>query len=113
MNSDVFEKNIGSLVRHAELPSDDAAKNRARVEFLRAAEPPPAARSWGLPSTAAALLIAILIYGTARRGAAPAPPKEAPFTKTAQDSTPTFVAIQGAGGDHFLKGTLKGTKGNN
>ena len=39
MNSELFEKNIGKLILQAALPADDATRDRARAEFLRATGP--------------------------------------------------------------------------
>jgi len=108
MNSDFFEKNIGKLVRQAALPADDATRDRARAEFLRTAQPRPAARSWALAVAAAALLLAALVYGATRTETPTAPPS-IPFTKDPQDAEPAFATVPGSGGDHFLSGVLKGT----
>jgi len=108
MKSELFEKNIGELVRQAALPANDATRDRARELFLSSMGPRPAGRSWGLAAAAATLLLAALIYGATRTGSPSAPPS-IPFMKEPQDSAPAFATVPGSGGDPFLSGSLKGT----
>ena len=109
MNPELFEKNIGKLIHQAALLPDVATRERARAEFLLAAQPSPTARSWGLAVTAAALLLAALVYGSLHPGASPAPPSVP--SKEPQESPPSYTTLQTSGGNDLLKCVLKTTNG--
>ena len=111
MSSEMFERNLGRLVRRAALPADDAARTRARAEFLRAAEAGSPSRSRGLAVAAAAILAGALVT-VATRGVPPVPPGPTPsLGRQSQEPPLRFAVIPGRGGDEVLKGVLKAAKG--
>ncbi|HLY75413.1 MAG TPA: hypothetical protein VKU80_14930 [Planctomycetota bacterium] len=110
MSSDLFERNLGRLVRQAALPVDSQRTLRARAEFLRAAESNPTGRSRGLAIAAAALLVCALVYG-AMRSEFPAGTRPVPFSKEAQERPPSSTAVRMTGGNEFLTGVLETAKG--
>jgi hypothetical protein len=110
MTSDLFEKNMGKLVRQAALVIDDERRTRARAEFLRAVRATPSGRSGGLAAAAAALLICALLYGAVRSGASTAPPST-PFSKERQEPPPSETTLQISGGNELLRGGLKTSRG--
>jgi hypothetical protein len=107
----MFDRNLSRLLRHAALPSDDAARSRARAEFLRLSEPSSTGRARALAVAAAAILICVLVYG-ATRGNAPSPSAPViPVMKDPQEMAAPFRAVPGRGGNEHLKGALTVSKG--
>ena len=97
MSSEIFEKNVGEMLRRAGLRPDEA---RAKERFVREIEVPGERRSWKVAAAAAAILLGITLIWSAR--------SERPFdSTTGQSSTPespTVRTIRAQGGNDLLAG---------
>lgn len=71
MSSEIFDRNIGELVKRGALRPDAA---RARERFLGAVAAPPERRSWAVAAAAAAVLVAATIVWSAKPGNSPVEP---------------------------------------
>lgn len=111
MSTERLDRNLSRLLRFAVLPSDGAARSRARAEFLRVAEPASPGRARGLAVAAAAVLIGALVYAAIRDGAPPPSAPTLPFAREPQEPAAPFKPVPGAGGNPILKGVLTVSRG--
>jgi hypothetical protein len=95
--SDLFDKNVGDLIRAGALPLDVDRTARARARFLRQDRP-----GWKLAAAAAAVLIAVTIVSSARTRT-PVPP---PATSLPLQAKPP-VPVPMEGGNDLLKGSIR------
>jgi hypothetical protein len=111
MSSDLFEKNVGEMIRRAGLRPDEA---RARERFLREIEAPEERRSWKVAAAAAAILVAVTIVWSARserpvdrttgQSSTPKPPTPEPWSGHSCPSTGTDELLAGM---FTLRGRLR------
>jgi hypothetical protein len=111
MSSEILDKNLTRLIRHATLPAGGAARARAREEFLRAVEGSAPRRSRGIAVAAAAVLLCALVYSATRTHVrSVAPPSPPSVGKAPQDPAGPFQPLPGRGGDNVLKGELTASR---
>jgi len=99
--SDPLEKNLGDLIRHGALPLDAERTARARQRFVDGISAPPERASWKIAAAAAALLVAAIIFWSARvdRTLVRQEPVERPASGA--------LSFLGHGGDQNLQGSLQ------
>jgi hypothetical protein len=102
MSSDIFEKNVANMVRHAALRVDDARAGRAREKFLRGTAAPPEGLSWKFAAVAAAALVIITIVWSARTERPAGTAGSTPAKEPSNPASP--AAVQG--GNDLLRGTF-------
>lgn len=101
MSSEIFDKNVGDLIRNHALRPDEA---RAKERFLREAGAPPERLSWKLAAAAAAVVVAVVMVWSARIE------RRAPVVTT-KELPPAPVAVPSRGGDGLLEGSFMRKKG--
>jgi hypothetical protein len=108
MNSDLFEKNIGRLVKQSALPLTDERRDRARAAFLRAAEASASRSRLRLIGIAAAVLIFFgVVYETTTRPLPKLPPAPVDSAVSKQQTeAAAWTDVLGDGGSTLIQGSL-------
>jgi hypothetical protein len=96
MSFEIFDQNVGDLVKRGALKPDEA---RARERFLGAIEAPPERPSWKIAAAAAAVVVVATIVWSARKEE----PRAVPITQI----LPAPVAAAPQQGNDLLRGELQ------
>lgn len=112
MGSDVFQKNLGELIRRGALRPDEP---KARGRFLREVATPAERLSWKFAAAAAALLVAATIVSSAGTRVA-VQPRPAPSVRPPSPESPSGHPLGGdfrdelLGGDFILRDQVRPPK---